>query len=423
MWCRWKSCAPREITSCRNILGISETVLLRILNDLLTFLDNDKTAVLILLDLSAAFDTIDHEILLSRLKNSFGIQNSALSWFRSYLSERKQSVFINGIKSSEQPLVFGVPQGSVLGPVLFVLYTSPLTHVIDSHSVRHEMYADDTQLIHSITPASYDDLTLSLQDCVTEVKTWMSNNRLKLNDDKTEALRTSPSSADLSSLPSSITVGNTAIPFSPCVRDLGFFLDQALSMKQHITRTCQIAYAELRRISSIRQYLTVDATKTLVSACILSRLDYCNSLLVGCPDKNIKPLQQVQNSAARLIFKSRKSEHITPLLQKLHWLPVEQRIKYKISCVCFHIITDTAPTYLSELLSIYVPSRSLRSSADDRMFRVPTYNRQSHGGRAFSFSAVQTWNSLPHSVRHSPTLSSFKSNLKTHLFTLAFSAQ
>ena len=189
----------------------------------------------------------------------------------------------------------------------------------------------------------------------------------------------------------------------------------------HLIIKCQTAYAEIRRISSIRQYLTVDATKTLVSACILSKLDYCNSLLAGYPHKDIKPLQQVQNSAARLIFKARKSQHCTPLLQQLHWLPIEERIKYKISCLCFHVISGTAPTYLSELFSIYVPSRPLRSSADDRTFRVPAlYNRQKHGGRAFSFSAVQTWNSLPYSIRHSPSLDSFKTNLKTHLLTLAF---
>ena len=143
---------------------------------------------MLLLDLSAAFDTIDHEILLSRLEHSFGIQNSALDWLHSYLSDRKQLVIVNGLRSSETPLDFGVPQGSVLGPVLFILYTTPLTQLIDSHSVRHEIYADDTQLNHSDSLSNYDNLIHSLQDCVTDVKHWMSQNMLKLNDDKTEAL-------------------------------------------------------------------------------------------------------------------------------------------------------------------------------------------------------------------------------------------
>ena len=397
----------------------TETVLLRVLNDLLNFLDNDKTAILLLLDLSAAFDTIDHHILLSRLENDFGITDVALKWFQSYLSERKQAVLIDGKKSPEQSLDFGVPQGSVLGPILFVLYTSPLSRLIHSHSVLHETFADDTQLNHS--DSDYDELVHTLQDCVSEIKSWMSNNRLKLNDDKTEALRVCPSSDEDSSLPSSITVLNSSIPFSQCVRDLGVFLDSNLSMKQYITKTCQIAYREIRRISSIRQYLTTDATKTLVTSYILSRLDYCNSLLAGCPDKDIKPLKQVQYSAARLIFKARKSEHITPLLKQLHWLPINHRIIYKICCLCFHVVIGTAPSYLSDLLPIYVPGRDLRSSDDDRTFvRPEPYKRQKHGGRSFSYFAVETWNSLPFSIRHSPSIASFKTNLKTHLFQLAF---
>eukprot|EP00745_Piridium_sociabile_P012062 TRINITY_DN18726_c0_g1_i1.p1 TRINITY_DN18726_c0_g1~~TRINITY_DN18726_c0_g1_i1.p1 ORF type:complete len:1158 (-),score=142.61 TRINITY_DN18726_c0_g1_i1:196-3669(-) len=398
----------------------TETALLRILNNILVSLDQDKISTLLLLDLSAAFDTIDHEILFSRLEHDFGIKNTALNWFRSYLSERKQTVLVNGQKSSESPLDFGVPQGSVLGPVLFILYTTPLTHLIDSHSVHHEIYADDTQLNHCSSPSNYNCLVQSLQDCVSEVKLWMSDNRLKLNDDKTEAIRFSPTSASSCSLPSTIALGNTTISFSDCVRDLGFFFDQDLSMNQQVIKTCQAAYIELRRISSIRQYLTTEATKTLVSACILSRLDYCNSLLAGYPQKLLRPLQQVQNSAAKLIFKARKSQHCTPLLRELHWLPIEQRIKYKTSCLCFHIISGTAPQYLSDLVNIYVPSRSLRSSSDDRIFRVPKFNREKHGGRAFSSSAIQTWNSLPFSVRHSPSLSSFKTNLKTHLFKQSY---
>ena len=282
------------------------------------------------------------------------------------------------------------------------------------------MYADDTQLNHSASPLNYDHLTEALQDCVSDIKTWMSENRLKLNDDKTEAIRFLTWSADSSSFSPTISLGRTDIVFSDHVRNLGFFLDSDLSLKFHVIKICQAAYCELRRISSIRKYLTLDATKQLVSSCILSRLDYCNSLLSGCSKKLLKPLQQVQNSAAKLIFKARKSDHCSPLLKELHWLPIEQRIKYKTSCLCYHIISDTAPQYLSDLMNIYVPSRSLRSSADTKTFRIPKYKRQTHGGRAFTVSAALTWNSLPYSVRHSPTLSSFKSSLKTFLFKLAY---
>ena len=248
----------------------------------------------------------------------------------------------------------------------------------------------------------------------------MTENKLKLNEDKTEALRLLPPSVDATSLPSTFDVENASVSFSDHVRDLGFFLDKEMSMQHHINKTCQAAYSELRRISSIRRYLTPDATKTLVSSCILSRLDYCNSLLVGCPHTLIRPLQQVQNSAAKLVYKAKRSTHCTPLLKELHWLPIEQRIKYKAACLCYQVITGTAPKYLCDIFHIYLPSRSLRSAADDRIFRVPKYKREKHGGRAFSSSAVQIWNSLPQCVRHSPSLPSFKSKLKTFLFQQHF---
>ena len=151
-------------------------------NDILTALDEDKISVLFLLDLSAAFDTIDHDILLSHLDSSFGIRSTDLSWFHSYLSERRQFVTVQDHKSPTTSLDFRVPQGSVLlGPVLFILYTTPLSH-LEKHSVIHEMFADDTQLCKSASPTDYNYLVLSLQKCTADVKDWMLENKLKLND-------------------------------------------------------------------------------------------------------------------------------------------------------------------------------------------------------------------------------------------------
>jgi hypothetical protein len=187
-------------------------------------------------------------------------------------------------------------------------------------------------------------------------------------------------------------------------------------MKHHVTKVCQSAYIELKRIGSIRPYLTEEATKTLVSSYILSRLDYGNSVLIGCPQSVLLPLQRVQNSAARLVCKSPRSQSCTPLLKKLHWLPIELRIQYKCCCLCYKIITGSAPDYLSDRFTLYMPSRTLRSSTDTRTFRLPALCHGRYGLRAFSHSAAVAWNSLPFSVRHSQSLNSFKTNLKTHFF-------
>ena len=194
-------------------------------------------------------------------------------------------------------------------------------------------------------------------------------------------------------------------------------------MKKHVTKICQACYFELKRIGSIRRFLTEDATKTLVTSCVLSRLDYCNSMLAGCPESTLYPLQKVQNCAARIIFKASRRQPCTPLLMKLHWLPISARIQYKIACICFKIVTGTAPAYLSDQVSLYVPSRSLRSSSDSRLLHQSRFKRKSHGFRSFSVFGPQLWNSLPFMIRHFTSLAVFKSRLKTYLFKQHFPVQ
>ena len=165
---------------------------------------------------------------------------------------------------------------------------------------------------------------------------------------------------------------------------------------------------------------TTDATKTLLCAFVLSKLDYCNSLLSGSPKHLLDKLQKVQNSAARLVFKALKHKHIKPLLQKLHWLPVVSRIQYEVATLCYNSFTESYPVYLSELLTVYRPSRQLRSISDTRTFRIPFTKTKTFGQRAFSFTGPTEWNSLPYDVRHSVSTSSFKQALKTHLFKSAY---
>ena len=149
--------------------------------------------------------------------------------------------------------------------------------------------------------------------------------------------------------------------------NLGVTLDQNLSFQQHVSRTCQICYFELRRINSIRHYMSQDALKTLISAFVLSRIDYCNPLLAGCPKQLIHKLQKVHNNAARLISRTAKFDHISPVLHTLHWLPVNQRIEYKLLLLAFKSVNNDGLSYLSDLLKFYIPSRQLRSSSYTRL--------------------------------------------------------
>jgi len=165
----------------------TETALVKVTNDLLSASDNGLASILVLLDLSAAFDTIDHNILLQRLELLIGIRGTALSWFRSYLSKRSQFVSVNDESSLQTTVSHGVPQGSVLGPILFIIYMLPLGNIIRNNSINFHCYADDTQLYLSIKPDVQFPL-VKLQECLTDIKTWITCNFLLLNSDKTEVI-------------------------------------------------------------------------------------------------------------------------------------------------------------------------------------------------------------------------------------------
>ena len=196
--------------------------------------------------------------------------------------------------------------------------------------------------------------------------------------------------------------------------------DCHLTMETHVSILVRSANFELRRISSIRHLLSTDATKTLVSAFVLSCLDYCNSLLFGCPQYLLNKLQKVQNNAARLVLRVSKTDHISPHLASLHWLPIDSRIQYKLSSLCYNCLNSTAPDYLTELLRIYKPTRQLRSSSDTSILCIPAVRTHSLGQRSFSYAAPTVWNTLPYEIRSSNTISSFKSSLKTYLFQQSY---
>ena len=195
---------------------------------------------------------------------------------------------------------------------------------------------------------------LCVEKCVCDVKAWMTSNKLQMNEDKTDVLLvTAKRIFNLQHLPEFMNIPGTCIKFSPSVRSLGVALNSTLSLHQHVMNVCRVAYLELRLITSIRNLLSINAVKTLVCSLVLSRLDYCNSLLVGLSQYLIKRLQGVQNAAARSILKTPRSEHISPLLQNLHWLPVTRRILHKVAALCHTLLSGSGPQYLSALTHVY----------------------------------------------------------------------
>ena len=399
-----------------------ESALIRIHNAILRAMDKQQRVFLILLDLSAAFDTLDHGILLDRLKHRIGVKDTALDWFASYLAGRGQSIHINGTSSAETNLKYGVPQGSVLGPLLFTIYTSPIGEIIRRHGLDYCLYADDTQLYLAFnvrTPASVEEAIHRVVMCIREIRAWMATNKLKFNDDKSEALmicnQRQRSCVDVTT----IEVGTATVSFRKTARNLGTLFDQALDMKSHVNSVCRSGNYHLRTIGRIRHLLPQAVAEQLTHAFVTSRLDSCNGLLYGLPDALIDKLQRVQNAAARLVTRTKKFDHITPVLHQLHWLPIKQRVVFKILLFVYRALHGLAPNYLCDLLTPYSPERSLRSS-EKLLLVVPRTRYHSYGDRAFSVAGPKLWSTLPQDIKTAPTIHIFKRHLKTFLFKQSF---
>ncbi len=217
-------------------------------------LNQKKAVFLVLLDLLAAFDMVDRTILLKWVESQIGLRDLALDWVKSYLLQRQQHISVATTRSKSQELNQGVPQGSVLGPILFSIYTLPLGDIVRKHNMNFHLYADDTQLFlsfDSCVPSLCDAAIIPLESCIPEIRAWMLLNKLMLNDDKTEFMRFLPSQGMVNSQNRSICIGSDDVSLSVQAKNLGVMLDSSLSLSSHITSTCKAANFHLYRLSRI----------------------------------------------------------------------------------------------------------------------------------------------------------------------------
>ncbi len=262
------------------------TALLRVTNDLMMTSDTGSPSLLILLDLTAAFYTVDHIILLKHLHNTVGLTDHALKWFESYLSDRSEHVSLGGSKSKPLPVTYGVPQGSILAPILFTIYMLPLRRVISKHGLSFHCYADDTQLYIKTAPDPLTALS-SLTTCLEETKAWMNSNFLQLNCNKTEVhLIGTPHQVHSSSI-THLTFDGQLIPLSSSATNLGVRFDPHLTFTVHIKHLCKTSFHHLRNIARLRPTLPLPAAEKLVHAFVSSRLDYCNGLFTGVGEQQL----------------------------------------------------------------------------------------------------------------------------------------
>ena len=278
--------------------------------------DRRSQSLLILLDLSAAFDTLDIDTLIRRLQWTFGIDGSALDWIWSYLTDRSQFVHVGENKSGKVACEFGVPQGSVLGPILFTLYVAPVANVITSYDVCHLQYADDTQLYIAL---KNEDSIAKLQNCANDVYNWFAQNGLMLNPEKSEAILLGTGARLRHEQPIfSISFAGSDVDIRDSVKSLGVTIDSGLTFNEHVNYICKTLAYHIRSLRHIRKFIDNDAAMSVATALVGARVDYCNSLLYGTSKRNIDKLQRLQNSLARVVTCTGASEHITPVLSELH---------------------------------------------------------------------------------------------------------
>jgi len=261
----------------------TKTAVLHVLSEIQTAADQGDFSALVLLDLSAAFDMVDHEVLLKRLDISYGVTGCALKWFQSYLCGRKQHVCPRLTKSSTVRLLCVVPQGSVLGPILFVLYTADLVRLIEQHGLHGHLFGDDTQVIGSCQPRDVNALQSRMSICFDDVAAWMRSNRLQLNTSTTELLwcATARRHSQLPCTP--LRVLPHLVNPASTVRDLGIYIDADLSGRTHVLKTTASCFAALRQLRTVRRCLPLAAYKSLIVSLVLVGWTTAMRRCLACP--------------------------------------------------------------------------------------------------------------------------------------------
>jgi hypothetical protein len=394
-----------------------------VIDDIQNFLEEKQNVVLVMLDLSSAFDTVDHDSLLDRLETQFGICEGALQLIKSYLRERSFSVVIDEDTSKPHELQYGVPQGSILGPLFYLMYTSEIETIVEGHGLKVPLYADDCTIYFPFENG--DEVTAEIRQSqwMNDIKRWMTKSFLKLNEDKTSVmLFRSNESKECAKIDSfSLTDGNNKVKAVDKVKLLGVWLGASLNFSDFANRKIQTCNFHLRNLRAVKQSIPTNIRVRLVTSLISSTIDYCNALLI-CSLKYVTDrLQKILNKAVRFIFDVRKRDHISPYLFKLHILPVIYRVKFKVSVIAFDVTRGTAPVYLTNKVKMFKPTcdKLLRpgSGRDEWMFNS---NVVVYKSSTYISKMIVEWNELPLDLRRADDFETFKSMLKTYYFKKAF---
>ena len=393
-------------------------------------MEDKRITAVIVMDLSAAFDTVSHELLLAVLRERFGINDLAITWYENYLKPRRFKVCINGKYSAQKTVDFSVPQGSTQGAYLFICYASTLNEIVpksftlngfaNDHSIR-KSFRPTAPINNSSSAHSEEDDTITIrQNSMLDIKSWMDAVKLKLNETKTDFIYFGGKQQLAKTRRNTININGETIQHTNKIKYPGGHLDSSLTLKDHIIAKSKAATINIIKIRNIRKYLNQDICTKLVISLVLSHLDYSNSLLSGLLDSSINILQKVQNSAARLVLGRNAKYSSTENTKQLHWLPIKQCIDYKVLTLVHKCLHQKAPKYLQDLLNKKVAKRQGLRSEEQVLLEVPCTKNKTFASHSFSVYAPTKWNKLPNTIRNEHNFDKFKKMLKTHLFKQAY---
>ncbi len=393
---------PDEQSGFRKFFSTT-TLLVQITSIIYEALNNNKVTSLILLDFSKAFDSINHDIMIDNLKD-IGLSKSALNWFNSYLRNRKHRVITNDSTSDWLNVISGVPQGSILGPILFSIYTKNIPTIFNS--VLCFMFADDTQLLKSYNIEESEKIIDEINNDLNILSLWCKNNYLKLNPKKCIHLIIG-SEKNLNKLNKNIKdikINDIIIPRCKEARNLGIIFDEHFSWNPHINILTKNCFSILKPLYRYKNYFSFNVKKLLINCLIISKFDYCDIIYMHLSETLKNKLQKLQNICIKFIFNLKKYDHVQDCYNDLNWIKLDKRRDFHLGCFIFKIINNKTPKYL---YSLFNETSNIHSYNTRKRFFIPSI-KTNNGKKSFGYYGPYIWNNLPTEIKNSTSLNIFK---------------
>ena len=386
------------------------TVLHAMTDDWLRAIDNGLLVASCMLDMRKGFDILNHDLLLDKLR-SYGVTDENHAWFESYLSFRNQYVKCNNTFSSSRPVTTGVPQGTVLGPLLFLIFVNDLLLSLEKSGTSVYMYADDITIYSANSDLGQAEA--SLQNAVDSVQSWFKNNKLLLNPKKSHVMLIGTRQRTQEKL-LRITVNETTLDQKDHVKLLGIHIDKNLTWSAHTEKLGRDLNRRLPLLNRLAHIIPKKSLKTVFNCLIQSKIDYCLSVWGNCCSKNINLIQRIQNRAARIITSNTRNFDIrsSDILRDLGWMSVKSRFKYFMLMLVFKAIHGNAPKYLINTLTFACSQHKYNTRfANGFNLSVPK-TRTHYFKSSFQYLAPELWNILNEDVKNAWNLFHFKRDLK-----------